>query len=64
VDGKRGALCEMLPADSSTVAEVLRKLERLKQWAIHLGIETRLDEIITWVKDGPWDQPLHLEQRH
>jgi Fe-S-cluster containining protein len=61
VDGGRGALCEMLPADSSTVAEVIRKLERLKQWAVHFGIETHLDEIMAWVKDGPWDQPLHLE---
>jgi hypothetical protein len=61
VDGGRGALCEMLPANSSTVAEVVRKLKRLKQWAVHLGIQTRLDEIIAWVKDGPWDQPLRLE---
>jgi hypothetical protein len=61
VDGGRGALCEMLPADSSTVSEVVRKLERLKQWSIHFGIKTRIDEIISWAKHGPRDRALHLE---
>lgn len=53
VDGKRGALCEMTPADPATVADVDRRLLRLTNWMVHFGLDTsrvdhirsRLDEI-------------------
>lgn len=53
VDGKRGALCQMIEPDEYSVAEVVRKLKRLKQWADYFGIKTRLDIIINWARNGP-----------
>lgn len=55
-DGGRGAKCEMLPADPSTVADVIRKLGRLTDWAQHFGIPTRVPRIVDWIesiKDNP-----------
>ncbi len=51
IDGERGTLCEMLPADPNTVAEVVRKLHRLEAWADHLGIETRINVIMDWLQN-------------
>lgn len=53
VDGERGALCEMTPADPNTVADVDRRLKRLTTWMKHFGLDpsrvtfirSRLDEI-------------------
>lgn len=61
VDGKRGARCEMTPADAATVSEVVRKLTRLKQWCDHFNLVTWLPEIIDWAKTGPHHEPLRLE---
>lgn len=61
LDGERGALCEMLPADPATAAEVNRKLERLERWAEHLDICTRIPSIIRWVSEGDHTRPLYLE---
>jgi hypothetical protein len=61
IDGGKGALCEMVEPDGHSVAEVVRKLEKLKQWANHFGIQTRLDIIIEWARTGPWNQPLYVE---
>lgn len=55
-DGGRGAKCEMLPADPETIADVIRKLGRLTDWAQHFGIMTRVPLIIDWIdqiKDNP-----------
>src|SRR6266702_6581787 len=53
VDGGRGARCEMLPATPETIAEVVRKLGRLKEWADFFGIDTHLPAIIDWARRGP-----------
>lgn len=50
IDQHRGTLCEMLPPDAGTIAEVSRKLRRLEDWATHLGIETRLDYVQDWLQ--------------
>ena len=60
IDGRRGALCTITPADPASLDEVLRKLKRLKEWAEHLGIVTWLDDIISWVASGPHAKPLFL----
>lgn len=55
-DGGRGALCRMLPPTEETVADVIRKLGRLSQWADHFGITTRAGLITDWIeqiKDDP-----------
>jgi len=60
VDGGRGALCTITPPDTTSVLEVVRKLKRLREWAIHMRIETWLDEIIHWAATGPHNKPLYL----
>lgn len=50
IDGERGALCEMTPVDESTIADVVRKLGRLKQWAAHFGIKTWAETIIDLIE--------------
>lgn len=60
VDGKRGAKCEMLPPDEHSIAEVERKLTRLKMWADHFGIKTKVPAILEWVRNGDRTNPLIL----
>jgi hypothetical protein len=60
VDDKRGAKCEMRPSSERSTLEVLRKLKRLRTWANHFGLSTRLDPILEWVKAGPHKEPLHV----
>lgn len=53
VDGGKGALCEMTPPTKETIADVIRKLERLKQWTDHFGLtKTWIPEIIQLIKSG------------
>ncbi len=58
VDGTRGAECEMTPPDDHSKFEVWRKLHRLLSWARYFELETRLPQIIDWVKTGPHEDPL------
>lgn len=59
VDGERGAKCSMLPPTYGTLREVIRKLDRLQEWATHFGLkETYISQIHDWVIetkccDGP-----------
>ena len=50
LDGERGTLCKMLPADDGTVSEVIRKLHRLEDWGKHLNIQTRLELIFAGIE--------------
>lgn len=50
VDGGRGALCEIIPPSPETVADVRRKMVRLKEWTDHFGLNnTKLPDIISWI---------------
>jgi hypothetical protein len=60
VDDQRGALCEMTPITDETVAEVVRKLGRLNQWAEHFGISTKVPTILEWALNGDRDQPFYV----
>lgn len=60
LDHDKGALCEMLAPNPSTVAEVVRKLRRLQEWAGHFQISTRIDPIIEWITQGA-NEALYLE---
>lgn len=51
-DGGKGAMCEMLPVSPASVKEVIRKLERLKEWADHFGLDTWLPDLINVIRDG------------
>ncbi|WP_457300225.1 YkgJ family cysteine cluster protein [Phyllobacterium sp. P5_D12] len=60
LDHDRGALCEMLPPSPSTIAEVIRKLKRLEQWADYFHLPTRIEPVIAWIKGGALTA-LHLD---
>lgn len=45
-DGGKGAKCEMLGVSDKSIEEVVRKLNRLKAWTDHFGLETWIPEII------------------
>lgn len=61
VDGERGALCEMTPADEESLRDNLRKLKRLREWCDYFGLKHRMDPIIEWIASGPHDKPLIVE---
>lgn len=52
VDGGKGALCKMVDVSPESVAEVVRKLKRLKKWADHFGVDTWVDNLIEVVESG------------
>lgn len=52
IDGERGALCEMTEITEHSIAEVVRKLHRLKEWADYFRIDTWATTIIDLIKDG------------
>jgi hypothetical protein len=60
VDGGRGARCSMMPASSQTVPEIMRKLQRLQNWAEHFGIDTWVPQIMNWISSGPHAEALEL----
>ena len=62
IEGERGALCEWTeePCDSGVIDNLVRKLERFKDWADHFNLETKIPEIIDWVKRGPHATALSI----
>jgi Fe-S-cluster containining protein len=54
----RGALCTMTPPDANSIKETLRKLYRLKYWAEHFRLKTKVEKIIEWINIG--DNTKHL----
>lgn len=46
VDGIKGAKCTITPTNDESVNDVLRKLNRLKQWMDYCGIENTLAQVI------------------
>ena len=64
VDGGKGALCEMTPADADTIHEVLRKLKRFKDWADHFGLETHVERLIDIIDKGLLHKQLKFYPKH
>lgn len=62
VDGQRGARCEMTTPNAFSVNEVVRKFERLDQWARYFHIETWISEILIWLREGPHLFSLSISQ--
>jgi len=58
--GGDGALCEMLPRSESLVREVVRKLTRLEDWAMHFKVKTRIPLILNWIESGDTNTALIL----
>ncbi len=59
----RGALCEMTPVTPEWVADIARRLKRLKDWTDYFELDTHLPQIIAWVERGPHNQPLLILQK-
>lgn len=60
IDRNRGAMCQMTAVDEASVAEVSRKLKRLKEWTDYFQLDTWLSDILEWVASGPHVKPLVL----
>jgi len=62
VDGTRGAKCEWVNADiiEDEKRDIIRKLKRLEQWMEYWEIANKVDDVITWVSDGPHKEPLFI----
>jgi len=52
IDGGKGALCEMTPVTEKSIAEVVRKLRRLQEWANHFGLDTWVSDLIQIIQGG------------
>lgn len=53
VDGQRGALCTITAPSPESVADAVRKLDRLRKWMRHFKVPHRLDPIIEWCHSNP-----------
>ena len=40
----------MTAIDSESIADNIRKLNRLKEWTNYFGIKTKVDSIIDWIR--------------
>ncbi len=61
IDGERGARCEMTPPTKETIADVARKLLRLKAWTDHFGLtETWIPTILDLMARGRLTQKVTL----
>jgi hypothetical protein len=51
-DKGRGAFCTMYPHQEGNraIANNIRRLKRLEDWASYFGIRTKIPEIISWIK--------------
>lgn len=52
VDGKRGALCTITPADEQSIQNAKRKVLRLKDWMDYFCIGSWCDDIVKWIDKG------------
>lgn len=62
VSGEKGALCQITKPTEASIADTIRKLERLRRWAEHFGVvETWIPEIVEYLRGGQWrNGPLVL----
>lgn len=57
-DGGKGAKCEMLGISEKSIAEVVRKLGRLKNWTDHFGIDTWIPDLVEIILAGRLTQQI------
>lgn len=59
IDGRKGALCELLPPSDFSVSEVVRKLNRLQKWMNYFELSyTYIPEILTLIEKGLYEQVI------
>lgn len=55
---ERGALCKMTPTSEHIKKEIIRKFQRLKEWANYFELDTCIDEILEYVATGPHNKAV------
>ena len=60
VDNQRGALCDMTEVTKETRNEVIRKLNRLKDWTDYFELQTWVPEILSWAESGQTHETIHF----
>lgn len=65
IDGEKGAICEWYDARCTDEwkSEIIRKLLRLKDWTDYFQIQTVIPNIVKWVRTGPHQSTLVLNQK-
>lgn len=63
VDGIKGAKCAITPVNDESVNDVLRKLNRLKQWMDYCGIENTLAQVIEHGQSSSRNVALIIKRR-
>jgi len=55
VDGSKGTRCEITNPTDKSIADTIRKLNRLRKWTNHFGLgRTWIPEIINYLQSGRW----------
>lgn len=62
VTGEKGALCEWYdsPCEPEWIENLVRRLNRLKDWTDYFGLKTTLPRIIEWIASGPHTKDLFV----
>lgn len=63
VDGIKGAKCTITPVDNESINDVLRKLNRLKQWMDYCGIENTLAQVIAHGQSSDRNTALIIKKK-
>lgn len=63
VDGVKGAKCTITPTDDASISDVLRKLNRLKQWMDYCGIDNTLAQVISHGQSSDWNTALIIKKK-
>lgn len=59
IDGEKGGQCSLNSMwDESDRVDLVRRLNRLRDWILHLGADTWIDDVIEYVQSGPHTTPL------
>ena len=58
----RGSKCEMLPVSNESIADTIRKMKRLLEWAGYFEISTTLPKILDWAEHSFLKNPLFVNQ--
>lgn len=54
VDGVRGALCEVNPANQEYANEAARKLQRLAMWMEYFEVPHKIEPVVKYLTEGQW----------
>ncbi len=55
VDGSKGTKCKITAPTEESIADTIRKLNRLRKWTNHFGLgQTWIPEIIKYLQSGRW----------